>query len=211
MDVSHTSGISKTCKLEAEFPSSLPDLSDPDMIVIDSRSLAFKNNQMYKFLIVILFLTMPLCVTAAEGFSSLEEQMSGKEFTATGLDKLTAEELEALNNWIRSHSVATLDQPKAGSYAVAGAQGDERGFKNKKDFKQDRVPITSRVKGSFTGWSGHTLFALENGMIWEQSDKEKFYVREIQNPEITIKPGMFGTWRLSVDGYNSNCRVKRIQ
>jgi len=137
--------------------------------------------------------------------------MSGKEFTATGLDKLTAAELEALNNWIRSHSVATLDQPKAGSYAVAGAQGDERGFKNKKDFKQDRVPITSRVKGSFTGWSGQTLFALENGMIWEQSDKEKFYIQEVQNPEITIKPGMFGTWRLSVDGHNSNCRVKRIQ
>ena len=211
MDVSHTSGISKTCKLESELPSSLPGLSYPDMIVLDSLGSAFKNNQMYIFLIVILFLTMPLCVTAAEGFSSLEEQMSGKEFTTTGLDKLTAEELETLNNWIRSHSVATLDQPKAGSYAVAGAQEDKRGFKNKKDFKQDRVPITSRVKGSFTGWSGHTLFALENGMIWEQSDKEKFYIQEVQNPEITINPGRFGTWRLSVEGHDSKCRVKRIQ
>ncbi len=211
MDVFHTSGISKTCKLESELPTSLSDLSDPDMIVIDSRGSAFKDNQMNKFLIVILFLTMPLWVIAAEGFSSLEEQMSGKEFTATGLNKLTAEELEALNHWIRSHSVATLDQPKGGSYAVTGAQEDTRGFKNKKDSEQDRSPITSRVKGSFTGWSGHTLFALENGMIWEQSDKEKFYIQEVQNPEITINPGRFGSWRLSVDGHDSNCRVKRIQ
>ena len=184
----------------------------PNIIVIDSRGSAFKDHQMNKLLIVILSLTMPLSVIAAEGFSSLEEQMSGKEFTATGLDKLTPEELEALNKWIRSHSVATLDQPKGGSDTVtADAEGDERGFKNKNDSETDRSPITSRVKGSFTGWNGHAVFELENGMIWEQVDKEKFYIPEVQNPEITIKPGMFGSWRLTVDGHNSNCKVKRIQ
>jgi len=159
---------------------------------------------------------MPLSVIAAEGFSSLEEQMSGKEFTTTGLDKLTPGELEALNNLIRSHSVATLHQPKSGSYAVAAdanadAELDERGFKNKKDSKEDRTPITTRVKGGFTGWDGHTVFTLENGMIWEQADQEKFYTKEVQNPEITITPGMFGTWRLSMVGHNSACRVERIQ
>jgi len=167
---------------------------------------------MNKFLIVILSLSMPLCVVAAEGFSSLEEQMSGKEFTATGLDKLAPEELEALNNWIRNHSIATLDQPKGGSYVGTADDGnDDRGFKTKKKSKKDRTPVTSRIKGSFTGWNGHTVFTLENGMIWEQADKEKFYTKEVQNPEIAIKPGMFGTWRLSVEGYNSACRVKRIQ
>ena len=167
---------------------------------------------MKKFLIVILSLTMPLSVIAAEGFSSLEEQMSGKEFTATGLDKLTPEELEALNNWIRNHSIATLDQPKGGNYGVAGdVDEDERGFKNKDDSKEDKSPINSRIKGSFTGWTGHTVFTLENGMIWEQTDKEKFYTKSVQNPEITITPGMFGTWRLSMVGHNSACRVKRIQ
>ena len=169
---------------------------------------------MKKFLIIVLSLTLPLSVLAAEGFSSLEEQMSGKEFTATGLNKLTPEELEALNNWIRSHSIATLDQPKSGSYAIAdGSEGDEdeRGFRNKKDSEEDKSPITSRIKGSFTGWNGHTVFALENGMIWEQTDKEKIYTKAVQNPEITITPGMFGTWRLSMVGHNSACRVKRIQ
>lgn len=169
---------------------------------------------MNKFLILILSLTMPLCVIAAEGFSSLEEQMSGKEFTATGLDKLAPEELEALNNWIRRHSVATLDQPKGGTYAVTGGSGeDNRGFRNKKDKDSgtNRSPIASRIKGSFTGWDGHAVFELENGMIWEQADNEKFFTKEVQNAEITIKPGMFGTWRLSVDGHNSACRVERIQ
>ena len=167
---------------------------------------------MNKILIAILSLMLPLSVIAAEGFSSLEEQMSGKEFTATGLNKLTAEELEALNKWIRSRSVATLDQPKSGSYAAADIAGeDKRGFKNEKDSDTERTPITSRVKGSFTGWNGHTVFELENGMIWEQADKEKYHIGEVQNPEITIKPRIFGTWHLYVNGHNRNCRVKRIQ
>ena len=184
----------------------------PDLIVIDSRGSAFKDHQMNKFLIVILSFTMPLSVTAAEGFSSLEEQMSGKEFAATGLARLTPEELEALNNWIRSHSVATLDQPKGGSYTIAAdAERDKRGFKNKNDSETDRSPITTRVEGSFTGWDGNTVFVLENGMIWEQADDETFSTREVQYPEITISPGMFGTWRLSVDGHYFQCRVKRIQ
>ena len=167
---------------------------------------------MNKLPIVVLALIMPLCVFAADGFSSLEEQMSGEEFNATGLDKLTPEELETLNNWIRNHSVATLDQPKGGNFAVARDDGkDDRGFKNKKKSKKDRAPITSRIKGSFTGWDGHTVFRLENGMIWNQSDNETFFIRAVENPEVTIKPGILGTWRLSVEGFNSQCRVKRIQ
>ncbi len=167
---------------------------------------------MNKFLIAILSLAIPLSVIAVEGFSSLEEQMSGKEFTASGLDKLTPEQLEALNNWIRNHSVATLDQPKAESVSVAGgAEVDNRGFKNKKDSDKDRSPINSRIKGNFSGWNGHTVFVLENGMIWEQADKEKFWVKDVQNPEITIKPGFLGTWNFFMEGHNSSCKVKRIQ
>lgn len=150
-----------------------------------------------------------------EGFSSLEEQMTGKEYTAAGLDKLTPEELAALNNWIRRHSVATLDQPKPGSSAAAAIGDtdteDTRGFKNKSDDDEDRTVIKSRIVGSFSGWDGNAVFKLENGMIWEQDDKDKFYIREVQNPEVTIKPGLFGSWHLTVEGYGSRCRVERVQ
>ena len=163
-------------------------------------------------LVIALSLAIPLIVIANEGFSSLEEQMSGKEFSATGLDKLTPEELQALNNWIRSRSVATLDQPKAGSDTVIiETREDARGFENVEKSEKDRSPIATRVKGGFTGWNGHTEFTLENGMIWVQDDKDKFYIQEIQNPEVTIKPGMFGSWHLSVTGHKSSCKVKRIQ
>ncbi len=48
-------------------------------------------------------------------------------------------------------------------------------------------------------------------MIWEQADKDKFYIKEVENPVAIIEPGMFGTWHLHIEGYSSECRVERIQ
>lgn len=161
---------------------------------------------MNKLSLAILLLAAAMPVAAQQGFSSLEEQMTGKEFEATGLEKLTDEELEALNQWIRSRSLATLD---AARKQATGE--DARGFEQQQIKNMARTTITSRLVGPFTGWDGQTVFRLENGMIWEQVDKDKFYIRQVENPVVTIEPGMFRTWRLSIEGYGSNCRVKRIQ
>ncbi len=169
---------------------------------------------MKKLLLAMLATFFTHNALAATSFSSLEEQMTGKEFQSTGLDKLSAEELEALNAWIRSRTLATLDAPKAGGSGAAvyaGQDGDSRGFETEQMRNSDRSTITSRIVGSFQGWDGQTVFTLENGMIWEQSDKDKFYVNAIENPVVTIEPGAFRTWRLSVEGYSSKCRVERIQ
>jgi hypothetical protein len=180
--------------------------------VIDLRGFAFEGLSMNSFLKVILVIMISLPALAADGFSSLEEQMTGAEYTASGLDKLTPEELAALNNWIRNHSVATLDLPRSGSTVPSGSDdSDHRGFENKAIAEMADSPIKSRIKGNFKGWDGSAVFVLENGMIWEQADNDKFFIREVENPEITIEPGMFNSWRLSVDGYNSECRVVRVQ
>jgi hypothetical protein len=174
---------------------------------------------MNKLLIALLLLAASLAPALApglafgadEGFSSLEEQMTGQDFKAAGLDKLTPQELEALNGWIRRHSLATLDVPAAGVTAAAAdsAVADRRGLKGEED--EDRTPISSRIVGKFSGWDGQTVFKLENGMIWAQADKDKFYIKEVENPAVVIDPGMFGSWRLSVEGYDSECRVERIE
>ncbi len=171
---------------------------------------------MNKILLALLATLFAQTVLAQTSFSSLEEQMTGKDFEAAGLEKLTPDELAALNAWIRSRSLATLDTPKAGSGAVytgsaATQSGDTRGFETEQARNADRSTITSRIVGTFTGWDGQTVFTLENGMIWEQADKDKFYVKAVENPVVTIEPGAFRTWKLSVEGYASDCRVERIQ
>ena len=163
---------------------------------------------MNKVFITLLLLTTSLTVIAAEGFSSLEEQMTGKEFDAAGLEKLSPQELDQLNAWIRKHSLATLATAASKSTTeVAPASEKEDGKKD--DGK--RSTITSKLVGTFTGWDGQTVFKLENGMIWAQKGKKKFHSKEIDNPVVTIEPGLFGAWRLHVEGVDKACSVLRIQ
>lgn len=134
--------------------------------------------------------------------------MTGREFTETGLHKLTEEELAALNEWLRDHSVATMDNAVA---RPGSSGGDTRGFEVEAAKEMDRSEISARIEGPFTGWDGNTVFKLDNGMIWKQAEGDTFYLKEIDSPLVTIKPGAFGTWRLSVEGYGSKVRVKRLQ
>lgn len=167
---------------------------------------------MNKLLFTILVLVGSSSAFGQQAFSSLEEQMTGAEFKATGLEKLSPDELAALDNWLRAHSLATLDAPAAGATtATATGSGDARGFETQKISDMDKTTITSKLVGKFSGWDGQTTFKLENGMIWQQSDKDKFYIKEIENPVVTIEPGAFSTWKLSVEGYSSKCKVERIQ
>lgn len=158
-----------------------------------------------------LLLSMPLA--AQQGFSTIEERMTGKEFTAAGLDKLSPEQLAALNDWLRSHSVATLENANAAAQvsAAGGGTGDNRGFElqSAKDISDD--DIVSGIKGEFSGWSGKTIFELENGMVWQQVESQTFYIPSRTGAVAIIEKGLFSSWRLSVDGYNKTVRVERIE
>jgi len=176
--------------------------------MIDLRGFYPEGFSMNRLFLTILMIAISSSAAGQQAFSSLEEQMSGKEFTAAGLQKLTPAELDALNNWIRSRSLATLDEAKPTS---AGAGANEAGFEAQSVQDMERTTINSRLVGKFTGWDGQTVFKLENGMIWEQADKDKFFIKEVENPMVSIEPGAFKTWKLSVEGYSSHCKVKRIQ
>jgi hypothetical protein len=176
---------------------------------------------MKNLLFFILAFSIHLAAQAADEFSTVEERMSGKEFKETGLGKLTDAELAALNDWLRRHSVATLEnasaRPGAGAAvtgAAAGTDGtkDMRGFEGQpKGNKEDNV-INSTIVGTFSGWKEEgELFKLANGMIWQMSEQETFYMPPRDNPEVTVTKGFMNSWSLSVVGYNSKVSVKRIQ
>jgi len=173
---------------------------------------------MKKLLFFTLVFSLHVSVYADDAFSTLEERMSGKEFKETGLGKLTDEELNALNDWVRSHSVATLEnavaRPVAAGVATNSAS-DSRGFENQASYGGNDAydnKIYSNIVGSFSGWTGNnTVFTLSNGMIWKQVEGDTFNVKATENAEITIKKGVMGGWRLSMVGYNNAVRVERIQ
>ena len=128
---------------------------------------------MKRCLILTLLLLTSLPTMGQEGFSTIEERMTGKEFSETGLSKLTPEELAALNQWLRSHSVATLEDARYAP-AAATASGDRRGFEQQYDWDSDEA-VVSRIKGTFSGWDPDgTIIELENGMVWETAERSRF-------------------------------------
>ena len=178
---------------------------------------------MKRLLFFILAFSIHFAAQAADEFSTVEERMSGKEFKETGLGKLTDAELAALNDWLRRHSVATLENASArpaagaavaGASAAAGTDGakDMRGFEGQpKSDKADNI-IYSTIVGTFNGWKEEgELFKLANGMIWQMSEQDTFYMPPADNPEVTVTKGFMNSWSLSVVGHNSKVSVKRIQ
>ena len=177
---------------------------------------------MKKLLLIVLALSLHCTVHAAEGFSTLEERMSGKEFKETGLGKLTEAELSALNDWLRRHSVATLEnvtaRPASGGTSVSGVTArtgttqDLRGFPNQPKGEPEDDVINSRIVGTFDGWEKKgTLFKLANGMIWQMTENDSFHIPPVENPEVVIKKGFMSKWKLSLPGHKDKVSVKRIQ
>lgn len=159
--------------------------------------------------IALLFgLLAALPAAAEQEFTTLEERMTGKEFNEAGLHKLTPGELEALNRWIRQRSLAEYVRESADTAADSDATVDRRGLPAE---RTGRDPIESYIVGSFTGWNGEEEFELGNGMVWRQIGSDTFYIPEVENPEVIIRPGLMGSWQLQVVGHNRRVRVERIR
>ncbi len=153
-------------------------------------------------LILAAFLAIPFAgsVFAQPQAPTLEERMSQEEFTASGLDKLSPEQLKFLNGWIQSKGVSEIGAPIRHRDGTATFYADE----------QDRDVVESRIAGEFNGWRGKTRVTLENGQVWEQVESGSQGFR-LQSPKVKVKPMSMGSWLMYVDGCNCDIRVKRIK
>lgn len=159
------------------------------------------------FVLALCLMFAPAALLAQE-FSSLEERMSYNDFKAAGLDKLSPEELQRLNEWLRQRASATLAAPSAPAAVAQEASGDQRGLR----LPEERgKTIVSRIPGEFRGWSGQTRFTLENGQVWESLPENSSLTVKLVDPVVRIEPGFFGSWSLKVDGYNASAKVRRIK
>lgn len=155
---------------------------------------------------LLMLAAVPLSVLAQSGedFSSFEERMTGREFTAAGLHKLSDEELAALNEWVRQRSLGEADIA-----ALQEAQAQEMALTDIRLMPDE--PFTSSIVGTFNGWEGGSQFTLANGMVWEQTGEDRYATRVLDNPEVTLRPGFLGNWTLQVEGYNKRTNVRRIK
>jgi len=130
---------------------------------------------------------------------TLEERMTGAEFRAAGLDKLSPDELARLNAWLEAHG--------SGKTQYVTPEGSKVFYPD----SSSRETIEDRIAGTFSGWLGKTVFTLENGQKWQQAESGRFGSRELDHPKVKIKPMLMGSWLMYVEGCGCSVRVKRVE
>ena len=103
--------------------------------------------------------------------------------------------------------LVAADEPEAPAEPLPEDMDDRFG----REQVSDAVPdvLVSRIVGDYDGWSGNTVFRLENGQEWVQAEAGRWRHRGPPNPEVTIRRRAFGSYRLQVEGSNKTIRVKR--
>ncbi len=142
----------------------------------------------------------------------LQQQMDEKTFRSTGLERLTPEELVLLNTWLNTHlnraeqSLPVIQRLPEGDEAFGMEHIPEKvaPYLSSSDVMQSIIP------GNFRGWSGNTVFKLENGQAWRQMDSSRFYF-PVKDPVVTIEKGAMGAYYLRVEGKGTVVRVRRIE
>ena len=155
---------------------------------------------------VFVFAALLALAPAAFAQTPLEQQMSPEQFKATGLDKLSPQELANLNAWL--NNTLEVETTKAAALAKDKVESENRGFAT--FGKSD--PIVDKMVGEFRGFSRGRSWTLENGQVWEQIDDASLPGVKLSSPGVRITPSLLGnTWYLAVEGYNTRAKVQRVK
>ena len=140
----------------------------------------------------------PLLLAADDTeFPGFKKLMSAEEFSATGLEKLSAEELDALNSWLIRYTAGDAQVLVETNEAVREA---ERSYE-----------IESRITGEFDGWTGKTVFRLENGQVWQQRLSGRYPYRGPANPLVRIEKNFFGFYKMTLVEEDKSIGVSRLR
>jgi hypothetical protein len=168
---------------------------------------------MKRLAILGLFLA---CGGLALGADNFWQQLTPEERRDAGVDQLSPEQRAALDR------LAERFASEGARKAVDVAKTETRAKVEKEMKKRDEARvglatpkeavelIETRIVGTFNGWSGQTVFHLENGQTWMQSDKSDLYWLPTQpGPEVEIRHSSLGGWKLSLSN-GRWVRVKRV-
>src|SRR5204863_1026509 len=132
---------------------------------------------------------LPAAEPETPAFPGVQKAMTPEQYEAAGLSKLDATERAKLDEFIKNYVAVTNE--KVATTAV------DKAIKEKKVSEPE--VIQSRIVGPFTGYTGRTVFTLENGQRWAQSQMDSAYFPKIDSPPVIIMKSGFG-YRMYIAG-----------
>ena len=143
--------------------------------------------------------TLTLCGAVRADGPDIRKLMTPEEFQAAGLDKLTPQQIEALNRWVVRYTAHEAPEVRRQDEVVKAeaAKAEDEGIK-------------TRIAGAFEGWDGDTVFRLQNGQVWKQRLEGRWHYRA-DSPEVELHKNLMGFWVLKVVETDKSIGVKRLQ
>jgi len=156
-----------------------------------------------KRLLISLFLLLS-CSIAPAAESTFTDTLAPEERSQAGIDGLSAAQLARLDSLVERYKSAEVARKV--EVAVEETKQEAR----KRVIKEEPLLVESRIAGDISGWEGGTMFKLENGEIWQQSNPERYYYGRVHNPKVVIKEaGISGNW-MFIEGFPP-LRVRRVK
>jgi hypothetical protein len=150
---------------------------------------------MKRFAALLCLLVVPLASVPAAAepeeapFPGVQKAMTPEQYEAAGLSKLDPAERAKLDEFIKKYVAVSNEK-------VATSAVDKAVKENKVSAPEI---INSRIVGPFTGYNGRTVFTLENGQRWAQSQRDTAYYPKMDSPGVIIVKKGWG-YRMYIAG-----------
>jgi hypothetical protein len=164
---------------------------------------------------------------AEEAFS---KAIRPEDFAAAELAKLSPEALARLDALVQAYKSGAVTAARVEAEAQAARVAAETAAREQvreKEKEKAAAPgffakakvllapgtqveygeIESRIAGEFTGWSGRTVFTLENGQRWQVANGGSYYSPAVANPKVKVFPAALGGFWMKIEGVNPRVKV----
>ncbi|MCG8414422.1 MAG: hypothetical protein MI746_09420 [Pseudomonadales bacterium] len=149
---------------------------------------------MFRYCLILIAIVATHLSLAAEN-PDIRTLMTEEEFAASGIGRLTEQEIEAINRWLVRYTVQDAEAMLENSPAVIEA---------------DNEAIRSSIDGQFNGWNGPTVFRLKNGQVWETRSARTYSYSAI-DPEVEITKNWMGIFRMRILETGQAINVRRVE
>lgn len=145
-------------------------------------------------------LLLTLACIHADAQTRIEERLSAEQMRATGLSRLTADELAELNR------VLAADVREVERAAEARAREQERDVR-----EAPRTAVESTIPGPFDGWEAGRTLTLADGTRWRVVEGT-LTVRKGARSDVPVRiaPGFLGAWYLKAEGEVPQAKVRKV-
>jgi len=147
-------------------------------------------------LFMVLAVMLDLPALAAEQSPDVNLLMTPEDFSASGLDKLSESERAHLSEWVARYRMGMLEGP------APPKTPEERS-------EERKILIEAKVI-EFQGWSGSTIFRLDNGQVWKQRLPGKLRYSG-GDSVVVIKQNSMGYYQMKHTATGRVVGVKRIR